>query len=298
MNTTWKGIYPATVTPFDSKGAVCFSAFEKHLEFLASEGVHGFVPVATTGESPTVLADERKRLLMLARQVADRHKLKVIGGCSGNSTPAVIQLVSEAATLGCDAVLVATPYYNKPTQAGLIAHYEAIAEASEIPIFLYNVPGRTAVNLNTTTVETLCQHERIIGIKEASGVHHQWLTLASRLNLDRTALMAGDDDAFATTLAMGGSGTISATANVAPGRFVEIFAAASKGDWKKAFDGQKRLLPLIDAMFMETNPSPAKYALELMGLMERNVRLPLLNATEPTQKRVAEVLKQLELVKS
>jgi len=295
MSQTWKGVFVAVVTPFDKNGGVAFPEFEKHLEYLADAGVHGFVPCGTTGESPTVTAEERKKILEMAREVSNRRQRKLIAGCGGNSTPRVVALVVEAAALGCDAVLVSTPYYNKPSQAGLIAHYEAIADASRLPIFLYNVPSRTGVNLNPDTVEILCRNPKIVGIKEAGGQHRQWLDLSTRLDLERTSFMSGDDDAFATILALGGSGIISASANVAPERFVDIYNAYTRGDWAQVFEGQKRLLPLVEIMFMETNPAPAKYALELMGRMERNVRLPLMPVTELAQTRIAQVLKQLEV---
>lgn len=291
-----RGVYPATVTPFDTKGQVCYASLEKLFRRLASEGVSGFVPCATTGEGPVLSDSERNEILKLAVSVSKEKGLLTIAGCNSNDTAKVVKLVDEAVELGCKAALVVTPYYNKPTQAGLIAHYRHIADRSPLPIVLYNVPGRTAVNLLPETALELFAHPKIIGIKEASGNLSQWLALSAKMDLEQKSFLAGDDDALATIMSLGGCGIISASANVTAKPFVAICQAAEAGNWAIAYDWQKRVLPLVKAMFLETNPSPAKHALKLLGQCEEHVRLPLVPVSPAAGQAVRESLKQLELL--
>lgn len=290
-----EGVFVANVTPFDAHNRVDVVRLENHLNWLADAGVDGFVPCGTTGEGATLESDERREVIKAAKRVADARKLKVIAGAGSNSTPKVIKMIEEAAQLGCDGALVVTPYYNKPTQAGLVAHYTAVAHASSLPVILYNVPGRTSVSLSPETVKKLFELDRIVAIKEASGNHAQWLALAAQNDLGKKALLAGDDDALATIMAMGGKGIISATGNVAPRALVEIYRAAKKGQWEDAFRIQKRILPLVQAMFLETNPAPAKCALAQMGRMEENLRLPLVPVGSATQEIIQRALRTLEI---
>lgn len=287
-----KGVWVANVTPFDREGKLSLSALETILRRFAAEGASGFVPCATTGEGPVLSSEERRQILQTAVKIAAESGLGVLAGCNGNDTEKVIALTREAAELKCNAALVVTPYYNRPTAAGLIAHYTAVANASPIPVVLYNVPGRTAVNLLPETVATLFEHPNIIGIKEASGNYAQWLDLTRRAGVMKKAVLAGDDDALAAILAMGGIGIVSASANVTTSPFVTICELAAKNDFAGAFALQKRLYNLIKTMFMETNPSPAKCALKLLGECEETVRLPLVPVTAPTRAAVEAVLKE------
>lgn len=290
------GVWVATVTPFESNGKVSLSAYEKLLKKLASEKVSGFVPCATTGEGPTLENEERKSLVSLAVSVAKDKGLKTIAGCNGNDTKKVIQLTEEAAELGCDAALVVTPYYNKPTQAGLVAHYRAVADRSPIPVVLYNVPGRTSVNLLPETVETLFAHKNIIGTKEASGNYTQWLSLMGRDSVIAKSVTTGDCDSLAPFLAFGATGIISACANVIAKPLVEICELMAKGDTKAAFDLQKKVFPFVQTMFSETSPAPVKYALKLQGICEDFVRLPLVSASPGCRSNVEAAMKRLELI--
>lgn len=292
----WKGVYPANLTFFTESGEVCFSSIERHMRSLVSAGVHGFVPCGTTGESATLSPSERTKVIQLAVKIAREHSLKVIAGCGGNNTAAVKLLLDEAAELGADAALVVTPYYNKPTQSGLLAHYRALADHSRIPIFLYNVPGRTSVALAVDTVAQLFQHPNIVGIKEASGQYSNWLAMAHQLDLKNKTLFAGDDDAFAPIQILGGTGIISASANVAPKQFVQMFSLMEQGHWKEAFTLQAKLLPLIKSMFQETSPAPAKEAMNLIDGYPKHLRLPLVPVGNVTAEAVKSALQGLGLL--
>lgn len=292
----FEGVYVATTTPFTAEGALDKDALKKHLAYLADAGVHGFVPCGTTGEASVLDATERSEVLCLTLEVAKQRGLKVIAGCGGNSTAAVLELVKQAKAMGCHGALVVTPYYNKPTQPGLKAHFEHIANESAFPIVLYNVPGRTSVNLAPETAAALFENENIVAIKEASGQHGQWMALAYAMDTSRKGLMAGDDDAFATILALGGCGMISASANVAPQAFVSLYNFAKQGKWSEAFALQKKLLPLVKALFVETSPSPAKAALAMLGRGGSGVRLPLVPASDTAIAQVKAALRGLELL--
>ena len=291
----FEGVYVATVTPFTSADEVCLTTLEHHLRWLASKGVQGFVPLGTTGEASVLDWGERTEILKLTEFVGRSLGLQLIAGCGSNNTQVALQYIQEAETLGYDACLVVTPYYNKPTAAGLIAHYRFLADNSSLPIILYNVPGRTAVNMTPETVATLLEHPRIIGIKEASGNHAQWQALSASIDWSNRSFLSGDDDAFATMLAMGATGMISASANLYPEGFVAIHEMAKKNDFVGAFQLQKKLMPLINAMFLETSPAPVKYALHALGLGTPGLRLPLVPVGATTEVEIRKVLIGLEL---
>jgi 4-hydroxy-tetrahydrodipicolinate synthase len=293
----FEGVFVANVTPFTDEGFVDLPAMRSHLEWLAECGVAGFVPCGTTGEGGVLTRDERLSILKISKEIASKRGLKVIAGCGSNCTETVISLIQEAEHAQCDAALVVTPYYNKPTLRGVRAHYEAIAKKSRLPIILYNVPSRTNVPIPADLAVELLKDPNIVGIKEASSSWSQWLAIAHGTDLTKKALLAGDDDAFSAVLALGGSGTISASANVAPREFVEMFRAFQKQELSAMFHQQIRLYPLTKALFIETNPSPAKYALSVMGKMRPNVRLPLVHVTEETGRIVRTVLAELGLLK-
>lgn len=290
-----KGVFVASVTPFNENGSVNYPAFETHLRELVAAGVHGFVPCGTTGEGATLNTEEWRELVRLSVAIAREKNLKVVAGCGGNDSRKVAELMLQAADLGADAALVVTPYYNKPTARGLLAHYEFLTRQSELPIVLYNVPGRTNVSLSVDTVAELFQNPQIIGIKEASGQYGQWLALANRLNLREKFLLAGDDDAFAIVQAMGGCGIISAAANVLPTAFVKLWQLMERGEWTAAFQLQVKLFPLVKSLFLETNPAPAKFALSTMKRVENFVRLPLVPVTADTEQSIRASLSGWEL---
>lgn len=290
----FKGVFVATVSPFESRtGDVDFTAYEAHLKTLSDSGVHGFVPCGTTGEGPCLSDFERKKLISISVDIARNRGLRVVAGCGSNSTSAALKMILEAKAQGADGALVVTPYYNKPTQEGLIAHYEFLAEKSPLPIVLYHVPGRTNVTFQLSTLKRLFQHPNIVGIKEASGNHGFWMGMTEVFDWKKKFVLAGDDDAFALIQRLGGQGIISATANVAPKEFVKIFEQSEAGNSGLAFEVQKRLLPLVQAMFAETNPSPVKEALKLLGRMENTVRLPLVPVSAKTKEWIEQSLKSL-----
>ena len=290
------GVFVASVTFFLENGALDISSFEKHCKWLLESGVDGLVPCGTTGEGPTLSGDERRTLIQICSQAAAKSGKQVIAGCGANNTQTVLKMLIEAKEAGAHAALVVTPYYNKPTQEGLLAHYRFLANENVLPIILYNVPSRTGVNLLPETVAELWKLPGITGIKEASGNHAQWLSLARDLPAQK-ALLAGDDDAFATLSAMGASGIISASANIAPSLFVELNQLIRTGQWQKAFTLQKQLVPLIQAVFRETNPSPLKFALSLLKKGKNQLRLPLVPVKIETEQMIRNQLSALEILK-
>lgn len=290
----FNGVWVATLSFFNSNFSVDLKSFENHCSWLLDSGVDGLVPCGTTGEGPTLNAEERKQLIEISVKLAQRKGKKVIAGCGGNNTESVLKLILDACNQGVDAVLVVTPYYNKPTQEGLLAHYRYLADRSPRPIFLYNVPSRTGVNLLPETVRLLWDHGNIIGLKEATGMHSQWLSLASFLPAEKT-LLAGDDDAFATLFSLGARGIISASANIIPAHFVQLYNLLNQGRSKEAQELQLSLLPLIKALFSETNPCPLKYALSVMGRGHNYLRLPLVPVQSKTEQLIKAEMDKLGL---
>ncbi len=281
-----EGVLVATTTPFRA-GQLDLETLKRHLVFLADSGVNGFVPCGTTGESPTLTRDERRAVIGTTREVARTRGLSVVAGCGGNSTAGVLELLKEAEELGVDGTLVVTPYYNKPTPAGLVAHYETLADQARTPLILYHVPGRTGVSLPLDTVARLFRHPHIGGIKEASGQHAYWLGLAALAKETGKTIFAGDDDAYATIQALGGRGIISASANAVPAAFARLHRLMTDGDWAAAFDLQVRLAPLVRAFFSETSPGPLKFALKKYRGETGELRLPLVPVGEATENLVA-----------
>jgi 4-hydroxy-tetrahydrodipicolinate synthase len=292
----FQGVWVATTTFFNQAGAVDLGSFEKHCSWLLDSGVEGLVPCGTTGEGPTLYAEERKLLIQTAVRLASNKKKEVIAGCGGNNTDSVLKLILEAKDLGAHAALVVTPYYNRPTQEGLVAHYQYLADKSPIPLVLYNVPSRTGVNLLPETVSRLWQHPNIKGLKEATGLHSQWLSLFASPLPEGKSILAGDDDAFATLFSLGANGIISASANIIPAQFVQLDSLLRSGKFQEAFILQKKLYPLIKTLFAETNPAPLKFALEKMGRGLNRLRLPLVPVQKETQEKIYQQLVSLELV--
>lgn len=273
----FKGVITALITPLRD-GNVDEEAFKKLLERQIAAGVHGVVPMGTTGESATLHLDEHKRVVeMCVEQAAGR--IRVIAGAGSSATDKAIELAKFAKTVGADGVLTVTPYYNRPSQAGLQAHFEAVADAVQIPILLYNVPGRTGVDLANETVAALAKHPNIVGIKDATGdlSRVSWM----RANIDEGFdLISGDDPSYLGYAAHGGCGVISVTSNVAPEGMVALHDAVQAGDLATARIWQDRLIGLHKGLFLDNSPSPTKYALSRLGYCSEEVRLPLVQTRQ------------------
>ncbi|MCF3641662.1 4-hydroxy-tetrahydrodipicolinate synthase [Rhizobium sp. TRM95111] len=276
----FKGSIPALVTPFTDAGAVDEKAFAAHVEWQISEGSHGLVPVGTTGESPTLSHDEHKRVVELCIEVA-AGRVPVIAGAGSNNTREAVELAQHAEKAGADAILVVTPYYNKPTQKGLIAHYSAIAESVSLPIIIYNIPGRSVIDMSPETMGALAKKYRtIMGVKDATGKIER--VSEQRIACGKDFIQLSGEDATALGFnAHGGVGCISVTANVAPRLCAEFQQATLAGDYASALAYQDRLMPLHKAIFIEPGLCGAKYALNRLGRMSRTVRSPLLPTLEP-----------------
>lgn len=284
----FQGSIPALITPM-SNGAVDEVAFRKFVSWQIKEGSHGLVPVGTTGESPTVTPAEHKRLIEICVEEA-KGKVPVIAGAGSNNTAEAIEYTLHAKKAGADAALVVCPYYNKPTQEGLYQHYKAIAEAVDIPIFVYNVPGRTVVAISVETLDRLAKDfKNIVGTKDATAD----LTRPSRQRLmtgEGFIQLSGEDGTALGFNAHGGAGAISVTANVAPRLCADFQEATLRGDYKAALKLQDRLMPLHHALFVETNPGPVKYAVSLLGHCTAEARLPMVPVTEGAKKIIKDAM--------
>jgi 4-hydroxy-tetrahydrodipicolinate synthase len=285
----FKGSIPALVTPMQADGSLDYQAWDRLLDWHAAEGTDAVVVGGTTGESPTLEPEELVELVRRAKQrVGDR--MPVIAGSGTNSTAKSIELSRAAAEAGADALLAVTPYYNKPTQEGLVRHFAAIADAVEVPVILYNVPGRTACDMSCETVVHLSKHPRIAGIKEATG------DLSRADSILRHArrgflLISGDDPTAAELMKRGACGVISVTANVAPRAMHDMCAAALGGNHAQAAAINEKLMPLHLAMFVESNPIPVKWAVARLGLIGTGIRLPLTPLSERLENDVLVAIK-------
>ncbi|RZJ04660.1 MAG: 4-hydroxy-tetrahydrodipicolinate synthase [Brevundimonas sp.] len=268
----FKGVITALITPLRD-GKVDEAAFTRLLERQIAAGIHGVVPMGTTGESASLHLDEHKRVVDLCVQVA-AGRVRVIAGAGSSATDKAIELARHAKTAGADGALVVTPYYNRPSQEGLALHFEAVADAVQLPMLLYNVPGRTGVDMSNDTVARLAAHPNIVGIKDATGdlARVSWM----RANIGgQFDLISGDDPSYLGYHAHGGVGVISVTSNVAPEGMVALHEAAAAGDYATARDWQDRLIGLHKGLFLDNSPSPTKYALSRLQLCTEEVRLPL-----------------------
>ena len=272
-NTIFTGMATALVTPMKPDGAIDYEAFARFIEFQIEKGINALVVMGTTGENATIEYKEQYKIVrFVVEQVAGR--VPVIAGTGTNNTEHVLHNTKAACEAGADAVLVVTPYYNKATQNGLIAHFTAVADASTVPVILYNVPGRTGCNLLPKTVAKLAEHPRIAAIKEATGNMAQMVQLQALCG-DKIDIYSGEDALTVAMMAMGAKGTISVLSNVAPAESVAMTDACKAGDFETAAKWQCRLLPLIDALFSEVNPIPAKAGVSALGFGEEHLRLPL-----------------------
>ncbi len=277
----FKGSFPALLTPFRQDGSVDEDGFAAHVEWQISQGSHGLVPVGTTGESPTLSHAEHKRVVELCIEVVNK-RVPVIAGAGSNNTLEAIELARFAEKAGADGLLVVTPYYNKPTQKGLVAHYSAIAEAVKTPIIIYNIPGRSVVDMSAQTMGILAHaYKNIVGVKDATGKIER--VSEQRMHCGKDFIQLSGEDATALGFnAHGGVGCISVTANVAPQLCSALQMATLAGDYAAALKYQDLLMPLHQAIFLEPGVSGAKYALAKMGKMNPYVRSPLLDRLEPS----------------
>jgi 4-hydroxy-tetrahydrodipicolinate synthase len=288
------GSHVALITPFQQNGAVDWYALEKLVAWHIEQGTHGLVPCGTTGESATLTADEHNAVIEFCVKHA-QGKVKIIAGTGSNSTIEAIEYTQFAEKVGADAALVITPYYNKPTQSGLYAHFKAIHDATTIPIILYDVPSRCSVRLEDETVVRLAALPRIIGIKDATGDLERPLRLTRALGADFLQLSGEDSTALAYNI-QGGHGCISVSANIAPKLCADLQNAWVAGDIKEAQRLNALLLPLHKAMFIETSPAPAKYAASLLGFCAADVRLPLVGISDASETVVKQALHDVGLL--
>ncbi|HZI62018.1 MAG TPA: 4-hydroxy-tetrahydrodipicolinate synthase [Pyrinomonadaceae bacterium] len=292
-----RGCATALVTPFTADGSVDEKRLRELIDYQIAGNVRVLVPCGTTGESVTMTEDENKLVIRTTVEVA-RGRAKVIAGTGSNSTAVTIQRSKAARGLGVDGVLTVAPYYNKPTQEGLYAHFRAIAEAVEgLPVVIYNVPGRTSSNIAAETTLRLARDvENIVAVKEASGNLSQIMEIL-RSRPEGFRVISGDDSLTLALIALGGEGLISVASNEAPALMSELNDLALAGNWDDARKLHYRLLPLMEANFIESSPGPVKAAMALMGLLEENLRLPLVPVQEKTRTRLREVLDELGLLK-
>lgn len=279
----FKGSITALITPF-TNGRVDEAAFQKFVQWQIDQGSEAVVPCGTTGESPTLSHEEHMRVTELCVEVT-KGKVPVIAGTGSNSTEEAVSLTRHAKEAGAEAVLVVTPYYNKPTQEGLYQHYKAIHDAVDIPIMIYNIPGRSIVDMSVETMARLSELPHIVGVKDATNDAVRPLETRIACGPDFCQL-SGEDPALMALLVHGGHGCISVTANVAPRQCAELHDAWMGGDHGRALAVQERLMPLHRALFAETSPAPVKYAASLLGLCAPDVRLPLVETGPATRERV------------
>lgn len=289
----FEGVFTALITPMRN-GAIDERALHELVELQVAAGVDGLVPCGSTGEAATLSHAEHRRVIEVVVAAA-RGRVHVLAGTGSNSTAEAIALTRHAKEAGADGALLISPYYNKPTQEGVIAHYAAIARETSFPLVVYNIPGRTASNLLPSTFTRLARIEQIVGVKESSGNLDQMAHLIASVP-DSFAVLAGDDWATLPLLAIGGRGVISTTSNVAPSEMVSLVRALRAGDLARARDVHYRLLPLFDALFCETNPIPVKAAVAMRGLCGDEIRLPLLPLTAPNREQLQVVMKDLGLL--
>jgi 4-hydroxy-tetrahydrodipicolinate synthase len=295
MRTQFTGVGTALVTPFTKSGEVDEAAVRRLARRQIDGGVHFLSPCGTTGENPTLTDAERLRIVELVAAEAG-GKVPVLAGAGGYSTTEVVQLARELEKIGVAGLLSVTPYYNKPTQEGLYQHYRAIADSTSLPIIVYNVPGRTATNIETATLVRLTQIPNIIGVKEASGNMSQICDICRAVPSDFIVL-SGDDVMTVPLMAVGGRGIISVASNEAPADVVQMVEAAERNDFRAARAVHDRLMPLMQVNFVESNPIPVKSAMAAMGLLEESYRLPIVPPRAESKQKIVKTLRDLGLLR-
>jgi 4-hydroxy-tetrahydrodipicolinate synthase len=289
----FKGSMPALITPFKN-GSVDEAAFQRFVAWQVDQGSHGLVPCGTTGESPTLTHAEHKRVTELCIEVA-KGRVPVIAGTGSNSTAEAIELTKHAKSAGADAALVVTPYYNKPTQEGLYQHFKAIHDSADLPIVIYNIPGRSVVDMSVETMARLAKLPNIVGVKDATADLMRPAKTRAAIGKDFVQL-SGEDGTVVPFLAQGGHGCISVTANVAPRPCADLHEAWQRGDLDTVTQINDRLMPLHQALFVETSPGPVKYAASLLGHGENRLRLPMVCVMPETEKAVRDAMSHAGLI--
>jgi 4-hydroxy-tetrahydrodipicolinate synthase len=290
----FKGAITAIVTPFKN-GQLDEAAYRELIEFQIKSGIHGIVPCGTTGESPTLSHAEHKRVVETCIDQV-KKRVVVIAGSGSNNTAEALELTKHAQAAGADAALMITPYYNKPTQEGLYQHYKTVASKTKIPIVVYNVPGRTSVNLLPETVARLAELPNIVGLKDATGDLKQGCKTLELCG-DKITVLSGDDFTTLPLMCMGGMGGISVVSNVVPADMAGMCNAFFKGDLAKARELHYKMWPLIEAMFFETNPVPVKTAVKMMGKITGEVRQPLWVMSTANEEKLRQVMQKYGLIK-
>jgi len=296
MRTKFTGLGTALVTPFTKSGAMDEKAVRRLGRRQIDNGTHFLVPVGTTGENPTLEVAERLRMIEILVDEA-RGQVPVLAGCGGYNTNEIVHLAKDMQKAGADGLLSVTPYYNKPTQDGIVEHFKAIAGATPLPIILYNIAGRTGVNIETPTVMRLAQIPTIVGVKEASGSLSQMCDVLRTLPSDFIVL-SGDDALTLPLMAVGGRGVISVVSNQIPKEMSQMVEAAERNDFAAARAIHGRIVNLMQINFIESNPGPVKYAMAAMGLLEETYRLPMVSPKPESKAKIDAVLKELGLLKA
>ncbi len=289
-----EGVLPALITPFTKENKIDTEGLQENIQFLIDNGVSGIVPCGTTGESATLSMKEHEKVIEIAVECSS---VPVVAGTGSNNTTEALELTGFAKDAGADAALLITPYYNKPNDRGMLAHFKKVANEIDLPIILYNVPSRTGINLKPEIVGELAKENNIIGIKEASGNLDQVTRILELTRDEDFKVYSGDDGLTLPIMAIGGAGVISVVANVAPKLLVSLVKAFNEGDLDTARELHLQLAPLIRAIFLETNPIPIKKAVELIGLPAGNLRLPLAPLSEENEKKLRAALADLDLIK-
>ena len=294
QKTLFRGIATALATPMTSSGAIDYDAYGRLIDWQIESGVAGLVTCGTTGEASTMTAEEHRQTIAFAVKRA-AGRVPVIAGTGANCTEKAVELTRFACAVGADACLVVTPYYNKATQRGLIAHYTAIADASDRPVILYNVPSRTGVNIQPATLEKICRLPQVVAVKEANPDVAQAM---EKINLvgDDATFYCGNDDLTIPLMVLGFQGVISVLSNVMPAETSKMTSLALSGNWAEASKMQRDLLPMVKALFCETSPIPCKAAMSMMGMCRNELRLPLIPMQEANQQKLADIMRGWKLI--
>jgi 4-hydroxy-tetrahydrodipicolinate synthase len=290
----FEGVFTALITPFKENGDIDEAALKKFVDFQIDNGVHGLLPMGTTGESPTLSHDEHIEVIRIVTKHVNK-RCPVIAGTGSNCTREAINLTKRAGDCGADASLQVAPYYNKPTQEGFYQHFMKIADNVDIPIIIYNIPGRTGKNIENSTMLRLAQHPNILGVKEASGNINQMMDLIAK-KPQSFVVLSGDDNLTFPLMILGGRGVVSVASNLVPDRMAAFVGAALKGNVEEARKFHYELLPLFKALFIETNPIPVKAACALKGMVKEVYRLPLCPMAKENKEKLISVLREYKLL--
>jgi len=289
-----KGTITAIITPFDTDGSIDERALRRLVNFQIDSGISGLVPCGTTGESPTLSHEEHKRVIDIVIEETN-GRVPIIAGTGSNSTEEALSLTRHAYKAGADYSLQVAPYYNKPTQKGLYEHFLAIADSIDIPLIIYNIPGRTGKNIETDTLLRMAEHKNIVGVKEASGNIPQIMDIINNRPEGFTVL-SGDDNLTFPIIALGGDGVISVASNIVPIQVIEMVNSALQGNWSKAMQNHYHLLPLFKVLFLETNPIPIKTALAMKGMVKEIFRPPLCSMELENREKLKKVLESQGII--